>query len=165
MAGLGARPGAQRAGPGVPSARHSAQGHGGPYPGSGVRDRGGELGEDEKRPGAICPRLAPARGRRYDRAARPVAPVEPAHGRYSRRKTALRRARWAQGARGARRGARRWARLSSWRGRRSPARGTTEEPRGRSGQPGPRRRLVARAMARDGARGAPCWKPLGTARG
>lgn len=57
------------------------------------------------------------------------------------------------------------AALSSLPARRLPARGATEEPRGRSGQPRPRRRPETLPEARDGARGAPCWEPLRTARG
>lgn len=54
----------------------------------------------------------------------------------------------------------------SLRSRRPPARPPSRVgAQGRSAQPRPRRRLEARPAARDGARGAPCWEPLGTARG
>lgn len=59
------------------------------------------------------------------------------------------------------RGARRSAQLCSQRP--ASAGRAAGEPRGRSGQSRPRRRLEVRPDTPSGARGAPCWNPSGTA--
>lgn len=112
------------------------------------------LGNPRQIPGPICPRQPQPRAPRPARRARTRALL-----------TAGGCAGRARRARQARPGARRSSLLSG----RPPARGAAEEPRGRSGLPGPRRRLEAlpAAPGRDSGRpllGAPSGQPRGEGR-
>lgn len=149
--GFGARPsGAQRAGPGPATAPKGKAGH---TRGGGVRERGGGLGEPETDPGT---NLSPP-------ASAPRAPSRPSSPHTGA--THGGRLRWAGTASTA--GATGCAALVS--ALRPPARGAAEEPRGRSGLPGPRRRLEAlpAVPGRGSGRpllGAPSGQPRGEGR-
>lgn len=70
--------------------------------------------------------------------------------------------RGGHGSHGAQRGARRSAQVSSLRARRPPTRPRShKEPRGRSGQPRPRRRLEERRPSGTGLGAPPAGNPLG----